>query len=220
MNKSIKTIAIGAIIFVGLYFSYFVFNAVRYGYIPNRRTYKDYLWIFKDSIIPDLDTNFCYSYIRKEDVYNNFHYKEDYNIIVWEFKDFSNLKLDSIKIYEKTNLDDLQIRSGVTLNSGSDLEIAIKWGLAFNNSLRVNLDKYSTVDRYILSNNYKGFYGSINNMTLSNKKNEHQILLNNTNGKTPTLFLLYTGHSSFYIIMINSAEAFDEQILNILNLSK
>jgi hypothetical protein len=219
MNKTIKTIVIiGLIIFVGLYVSHFVLNAVRYGYTPHFNAYKAYLWIFKDSVIPDLDTNFCYSFIRKKDVYNNFHYKKNYNIVVWEFKDFSSLKLDSIRINEKTNLDNLHIKSGVTLNSGSDLEITIKYGSTFNNSLTVNLDKYSSVDRYIVSNSYKGFYGSINNITLSNEKNEHQALLDYTNGKTPTIFLIYTGHSSFFLIMINSTEAFDERILNILNL--
>lgn len=55
-------------------------------------------------------------------------------------------------------------------------------------------------------------------MSLSDGKGEHQVLLNYTEGKTPTVFLLYKSHQSFYVIMINSEQPFDEKIINILNL--
>jgi hypothetical protein len=177
------------------------------------------MWIFKDSVKSDIDTNFCYSYLKKRDVYNNFHYKGTYNIIIWEFKDLSIAELKKATINQNVNLDDVKFGSGEILNKKSDLEITIKYGFAFNYTMNVNLDGYSKIERNFEGANYKGFYGSINKISLSDEKGEHQILLDYTKGQTPTVFLLYKGHQSFYLIMINSEKPLDESIINILNLS-
>ncbi|MNY41144.1 hypothetical protein D3C86_1759330 [compost metagenome] len=55
-------------------------------------------------------------------------------------------------------------------------------------------------------------------MSLSNEKGEHLILSDFTKGPTPTVFLFYKGHQSFYVIIINSENPFDENIIKILNL--
>lgn len=218
MNKTLKIIISGVIAIVISYFAYFFYGIIRYSHSSNWQTYKQYMWIFKDSVKSDIDTNFCYSYLKKRDVYNNFHYKGTYNIIIWEFKDLSIAELKKATINQNVNLDDVKFGSGEILNKKSDLEITIKYGFTFNYSMNVNLDGYSKIERNFEGANYKGFYGSINKMSLSDEKGEHQILLDYTEGQTPTVFLLYKGHQSFYLIMINSEKPFDESIINILNL--
>lgn len=176
------------------------------------------MWVLKDSAKTDIDTNFCYSYAKKRDVYNNFAYKDTYNVMVWEFKDLANAELKKATIYRNVNFDDVKFDSGEILNKGNDLEITINYGFVFNDAMNVNLDKYSKIQRDISGPNYKGFYGSINKMSLSNEKGEHQIISDFTTELTPALFLFYKGRQSFFIIMIYSDKPFDENIIKILNL--
>lgn len=218
MNKTLKIIISGIITVVVCYFIYFFYGIIRYSHSSDWQTYKQYMWFFRDSVRNDIDTSFSYSYVKKRDVYNNIHYKGSYNIIIWEFKDLSVAELKKVSINQNVNLDDLKFRSGEILNKKTDLEITIKYGFAFNYTMNVNLDGYSKIERNFEGTNYKGFYGSINKMSLSDEKNEHQIILDYTKGQTPTVFLLYKGHQSFYLILINSEKPFNESIINILNL--
>jgi len=218
MNKTLKIIIAGIIIIVISYLSYFFYGIIRYSHSSDWQTYKQYIWIFKDSAKKDINTNFCYSYVKERDVYNNFDYKDIYNIIIWEFKDLANTELKKSTINQNINLEDVKFDSGEILNKGSDLEFTINYGFVFNSAINVNLDESSKIERTFKGANYKGFYGSINQMSLSNEKGEHQILSDFTNGLTPTVFLFYKGRQSFYIIIINSKNPFDENIIKILNL--
>jgi hypothetical protein len=218
INKTLaKIIAVAFAIIIG-FFAYFFYGIIRYSHSADWHIYKQYMWVFKDSAKSDINTRFCYSLIKKGDIYNDFYYKDTYKIIVWEFKDLSNVELKKATINQNVNLDDVKFERGEILNMGSDLEIPINFGSVFNNAMNVNLDENSKIERTFEGTNYKGFYGSINQMSLSNEKDEHEILLNYTRGLTPTVFLFYKGHQSFYIIMINSKKPFDESIINILNL--
>jgi hypothetical protein len=219
MNKVTKIIAIALITIVALYLSYFVFNIFRYAHVPSWITYKNYMWVFKDSTKSDIDTNFCYSYVRKRDIYNNFHYKKIYNIILWDLKDLKYSTLDDISINQGANLNDIKFASGEVLNKESDLEINIKSGNKFTNKMNVQLDKISKIERIIETERYKGFYGSINKMTFNNEKNEAQMLFNYVKGSTPSIFLVFKGHGGFYAIIINSEQPVDENIINILDLN-
>ncbi|MEO6176383.1 MAG: hypothetical protein ABIP27_14625 [Flavobacterium circumlabens] len=218
MNKTLKITIAGIIIIVISYLSYFFYGIIRYSHSSDWQTYKQYMWIFKDSAKTNINPNFCYSYVKERDVYNNFDYKDNYNIIVWEFKDLANAELKKSTINQNVNLEDVKFDSGEILNKGSGLEFTINYGFVFNSTINVNLDKYSKIDRTFKGANYKGFYGSINQMSLSNEKGEHQILSDFTKGLTPTVFLFYKGRKSFYIIIINSKNPFDENIIKILNL--
>ncbi|SHG60262.1 hypothetical protein SAMN05443663_103278 [Flavobacterium defluvii] len=200
------------------YLSYFFYGVIRYSHSSDWQTYKQYMWIFKDSAKKDINTNFCYSYVKERDVYNNFDYRDIYNIVVWEFKDLGNAELKKSTINQNVNLEDVKFESGEILNKNSDMEITISYGFVFNSAINVNLDNYSKIQRTFKGTNYKGFYGSINQMSFSNEKGEHQVLSDFTKGPTPTVFLFYKGHQSFYIIMINSKNPFDENIIKILNL--
>ena len=218
MNNTLKIIMAGIIIIVISYLSYFFYGIIRYSHSSDWQTYKQYTWVFRDSVKTNIDTNFCYSYVKKRDVYNNFAYKDTYNVMVWEFKDLDNAELKKATINRNVNFDDVKFDSGEILKMGSDLEITIKYGFVFNDAMNVNLDKYSKIQRTINGPNYKGFYGSVNKMSLSNEKGEHQIISDFTTGLTPALFLFYKGRHSFFIIMICSDKPFDENIIKILNL--
>lgn len=216
MNKTLKII-IASIIIIS-YLSYFFYGIIRYSHSSDWQTYKQYMWIFKDSAKADINTNFCYSYVKERDVYNNFDYKDIYNVMVWEFKDLGNADLKKSTINQNVNLEDVKFDSGEILNKGSNLELTINYGFVFNSSINVNLDKYSKIEKNFKGANYKGFYGSINKMSFSNEKGEHQILSDFTKQITPALFLFYKGRQSFSIIMIYSKKPFDENIIKILNL--
>ncbi|WP_348799191.1 hypothetical protein [Flavobacterium adhaerens] len=216
-------IIIAGIVAIGIsYLSYFFYGIIRYSHSSDFQAYKQYMWIFKDSAKKDINPNFCYSYVKERDVYNNFDYKDNYNIIVWEFKDMGNAELEKSTINQNVDLGDVKFESGEILNKGSDLEFNINYGFVFNYAINVNLDEYSKIERTFRGANYKGFYGSINQMSFSDKKGEHQILSKYTEGATPAIFLFYKGHQGFYIIMINtmvvSKKPFDENIIKILNL--
>lgn len=219
MNKTLKIIIIASIsMLVISYLSYIFYGIIRYSHSSDWQTYKQYIWIFKDSAKKDINTNFCFSYVKERDVYNNFDYKDIYNVMVWEFKDLGNAELKKSTINQNVDLEDVKFDSGEILNKGSNLELTINYGFVFNSAINVNLDKYSKIERTFKETNYKGFYGSINQMSFSDEKGEHQILLDFTKRITPTLFLFYKGHQSFYIIMIYSKNPFDENIIKILNL--
>jgi hypothetical protein len=220
MNKNLKIIIIVSLSIIGFHYISFLGERLIYGHSLNEGIYKQYMWAFKDSIKQDIDTNYCVSCVTKKDVYNSFLYKKNY-VTVWEFKDLGSAELNKMNIKQNINLDDIKFNSGEILNKGGDLEINIKYGFAFKNAMTVNVDDLSKIQRTFEGANYKGFYGSINKMSLSDEKGKPQIVLNYTKGLTPTVFLLYKGHQSFYLIMINPIDTkkpFDENIINIFNL--
>jgi hypothetical protein len=217
INKILKIIGILLITFMVCYFIYFIYVFFITGHMPSRQAYKQYMWIFKDSIKKDLDSNYHFSWVKKRDIYNNFNYRGKFNIMVWEFKDQTN---PEFVLLQNADLYNVRFRSGVVLNDEGALEINIKPVYAFNDTIKIFLDEYSTIESEVKGSNFSGFFGHINNMSLSNEKDEHQIIFDYTGGKTLTLFLVYKRYGSFYLIMINSinpAMQFDESILKIMN---
>jgi hypothetical protein len=221
MNKVFRIIVALVITLIVGYFSYFLYEFFINSHLPSKQKYKEYIWIFKDSVKSEIDSNSCISLVKKRDVYNNFRYKGTYNIIIWEFKDQNITDLNEVVFTQNANLYNIKFRSGQVLNKGSDLEISIKSGFAFNDTIKVILDEYSQIERKVNGSNYKGFYGFVNNMSLSDEQDRHQIIFDYTGGKTRTVFLIYKGHNSFFLIMINTINPemqFDESIIDILNL--
>lgn len=146
MPKTLKIIILSAIGIVVCYLVYFIYITKRYSHSPNWYTYKNYLSFFKDSVKNDLDTNFCYSYVQKHDIYNSFNYKHEYYISIWEFKDLNRAELKKVSINQNINLDDVKFSSGEVLNKKTDLEITIKFGFDFNHTMNVNLDNHSKIE--------------------------------------------------------------------------
>ena len=97
-------------------------------------------------------------------------------------------------------------------------ETYISYELPFNNSLKVNLDENCIIKKRIEGKNYRGFFGEILKMSLSNSQGKQLVLFDYKEGVTPTLFILYKHQGRFLVIIINSKEKFDESIIKILKL--
>jgi hypothetical protein len=231
---------------IGVFVLHFAYMFFRHGHSPNWIACKSYMWIFKDSarkniyFIPENLTTVCFSYSKKRDVYNGFPYFDEqtgarYGIFVWEFKDMSNFDLNKISINQNVPLNSLKIWSGEILGDPKDtMPVNIKYGFEFKHNLNVNLNEYSKIAGTFSGKNYKGFYGTIDQMSFSDERGRHQIFFGGNHATslwenwspkehevsyTPTVFLLYKGHGSFYVIMINSKWSFkDASIIKILNL--
>lgn len=227
MKKFVKILAVVAIICFFVYFAYFMYGVFGNGYSADLETCKQYMWIFKDSYKANLvnphEKFLCLSEVGKRDIYNGFHYykvHKMYPISVWEFKDLSKVDLSKIVINQNVDLDNVKFLSEVILNYGGSMPVTVKHGFSFQKTISINLDSYSKIKETFEGHNYKGFYGTINKMSFNNEKGEPQIVFDYIDESfSPTVFLLYKGHKSFYVIIINAQQPFkDASIVNILNL--
>ena len=224
MNK-IKKVIMAVIIFYAIYYIYGVYHHSFHW----RVVCKQYMWLFKESIKNSIDPasqSICYSLVKKRDIYNIFHYHQGsnmYPMVIWEFKDMANADLNKIPINQHVDFGYIKVR-GEIFDSQSSSPVTVKYTAAFHNAMNVNLDGLSKIDGTFSGPNYKGFYGSINKMSFSNEKGEHQIIFDysykpHKDSFSPTVFLLYKGHQSFYVIIVNSEQPFkDASIINIFNL--
>jgi hypothetical protein len=225
-----KKIVITIIAVVVICIAYFVYVVIEDGHSFNWKTCKQSTWIFKKSVTKDIDPNgrsLCSSYVKKNDIFNTFHYfhgRDMYPIFVWEFKDLRNVDLGKITINQNIDLSNIKISFGETFHANSSSPVSIKYGFSLRGGLSVNLDSFSKIDGAFHGPNYKGFYGTINTMSFNNKKGKPQIIFDYSDKPykssfSPTVFLLYKGHHSFYVIIINSEKPFkNANIINILNL--
>lgn len=220
MNDTFKIIKSGIIAFAFLFVAYFLI--VFFSTHSDTKDYKNYLWIFKDSVKNEIIDPFSSSYSKSCDVFNVFHIR-DFRIIIWEFKDMKEAELKDVSFHENILLDQVIFFSGETLGKKSDLETTIKFRCAFNNFMGINLDKTSKIVRKFESHNYKGFYGNVNVMSFSDENYDHQILMKYVDGSRPTVFLTYKSVNGFYIIIINRVDnieqPFDENAIGFLNLN-
>jgi hypothetical protein len=219
MNKTSKIIIAGILFAVLSYAGYFIFNVVVYSHRLNYETCKKYLWLFSTQAKNDLDTNFSYSCIQKHDIYNHYIYKNVYYVTIWEFKKLKSIRLSKISINDDLGIEDTKINPGETINVGSSPEITMKYGFDFHNSMNVSLGGDSKIDSSFTMNDFKGFYGTANQMLFSNAEGKPLILFNYTNDKQYGLFIWYKGYGSFYLFIINSDKPFDPQrLIKIFNL--
>ncbi|MEI8202172.1 MAG: hypothetical protein WCH34_04120 [Bacteroidota bacterium] len=218
LKKIFKIILRGVITIIVLFIGYSIFITVFYSYHTDMKNYNRYIWIFNDSTKANVDTFDFVGHVKKNNILYTYKLKNTY-ILVWEFIDLSSIDLNKVVINKNINLDELKFYYGEIWNK--DLlplpKITVKYNLPFENIFEINLDENSKISKIINANNYKGFYGDISKMSLSNKKREYLILFDYRYHQ-PTLFLSYKGHNSFFIIIINSENLFDESIINILNL--
>jgi hypothetical protein len=219
MNKILKIIVYSGLVIIILYLIYFIGGLFIYGYSTDWDLYKKYTFLLKDSVSNNLDWSGNSSEVGYNDVCNSFRTKDSIRITIWDFRDLRQVDLKKIKFTQDVDLGDIKFGRGDILFSKSDIPVTVEYGFSFDNALVINLDQYSTVLSHIEKDYYRGFYGRINKLSLSNGiTNKHQILFNYKNGQTPVLFLLYKDHQSFYLILIDSKKPFDEKIINILNL--
>jgi hypothetical protein len=233
-NKLKLLIKIVATLIVG-YIIYFVGDYMIHGHSTDWKKWKEYTYLFNDSIIQDVDTFLASSYETRNDIYTNFHYIPNdsgrtieekflynpkdsaYNVVFWEFKKLSHLNAKEVQIRTNQNLENLKLKRGEILNSKSDQRISIHFGFEYQ-SIAVNIDNQSKVEKLIEGQNYKGFLGSINRISLSNENNDHEIFIDYVPIQKQVLFLIYNSNQRFYLILIDSDKSFDESMIKILNL--
>jgi hypothetical protein len=201
-------------------------------YSMDNKTYKQYMWILKDSVINDIDT-LGFSFVEKNDVCNLLHYKCFidtinnertincwYAIKVWEFKNLTNIDLYKVSINTNANVS-TELPSAEILNAEGGLPITVKDNFEFNgNSMSINLDKDSKLISEFDSSNYKGFYGIVNRLSLSDENNHDQIIFSYAKDQNPVVFFLYKGHESFYLISVNAQNGhpLDKDVIKMFNL--
>ncbi len=235
MDKKLKYLLRAVAVVIIVYIIYFIGDYMIHGHSTDWKKWKEYSYLFDDSIIQDVDTFIASSYVTKNDIQTTFHYipndsgrtieeKFLYNpkdtafrVFFWEFKKLSHVKVDEVDIRANQNLDNLKLKRGEILDSKSDQRISIHFGFEYEKMI-INVDNHSKVNKYINEKNYKGFIGSINRMSFSNENNEHEIFIDYVPFQKQVLFLIYNSNDRFYIIIIDSDKYFDESIMRILNL--
>lgn len=218
--KKIKITLIVVASLIGCYLIYSVFIIAKYKHRTEMFNYKPYLWIFNDSVKSQVDTNRFVGSVRERDILYQYILENKYYVSIWEFKDLSEVKLNEVSISDKVNLGSVNIIPREVINAKASPEINIELGFSFNHSVSLNIDKHSEIIKTIETTAYKGFYGLVNKLSLSNEKGKHLIVFDYPGGNEPTLFLLYKTSAGFYVVFINSKNVpFDESILKLLNLS-
>jgi hypothetical protein len=186
------------------------------------KNFSSYLWIFDESAKEEIDSNFFVGCLRKRDVLFNYIYTKDetkFLIGIWEFKNPAIKDFKYSTINQNINLDDVKFRAGEVLGNKSSPEVMVRFGAFFKNSININLDEHSKVEKIIETENYKGFYGTVNKMSFSDEDGEPWVIHDYLSGKEPCMVLLCKGQKSFYAIIISSEKPFDESIIDIFNLS-
>lgn len=235
MDYKIKRLLKAVAIIVLSYILYFWGDYIVHSHSTDWKKWKEYTYLFDDSIIQEVDTFLASSYLTQNDIYTNFHYIPNssgvtieekflynpkdttYNVAFWEFKKLSHIKPKEVDIRTNQDLDMLKLKRGEVLNSKSDQRISIHFGFEYK-SMTINVDNHSKIEEYLSGTNYKGFIGSINRMSFSNEKDEHEIFFDYVPIQKQVMFLIYNKNDRFIVIIIDSEKQFDKSILKILNL--
>jgi len=214
----ILSIVLSILIYVGYSISIFKIQ----GHKSELYDYKKLICVFKEAERRYIDTTSLGfdGAIGKNDILYNYVYKKDYYIMVWKLNEMKGVNANNIIINNGVNLDnvDFYYSEGLNENQYYVPNLKMKLGFSLKNTFNINIDRESNIIRTFNSTNYKGFYGSINKITLSNEKNKHVVLLKYKSRHEPTVFLLYKMGEDFYVIVVNSKKQLDDDILKIFQL--
>lgn len=207
-----------SIVSLGFYF----FGILKSTHKTEFKNFNRYLWLFQDSLHKDINKYFYVGRIGERDIMYDYIYRNEnsnYYITIWELKDLINNDLNEILINQNANLEIVKFEWGEIFNENSVLpKITMKMHLSFRNWMSVNLNENSKITNFINSENYKGFYGTIDKMSFNNDKGEVLVLFEYKKEPLQSLVIFYKCNYGFYAILINSSETIDENILNILAL--
>ena len=219
--KKVKILLIIIVSLLGCYLGYNIFTIIKYSHGVEMDDYKPYMWVFNDSVKKDVDTTRFVGHTRERDILFRYRLQNNYVVSIWELKDLNGTLLHKIPINSNVDFSDVQIMPYELLNKYESPEITVELGFSINGAISLNLDNNSKIIKTIETPKYKGFYGIVNKMSISNDKGKHLIIFDYTKENEPTVFLFYKTTRSFYIIFINSLEKvpIDENVINLLNLS-
>ncbi|MBC8014908.1 MAG: hypothetical protein H7X79_04100 [Sporomusaceae bacterium] len=218
--KIVKILVIAIASLLGCFVGYNIFIAVKHNHSTNMFDYEPYMWIFNDSVKNDIDTNRFVSSIKERDLLFQYLLYSGYRVGVWEFKDLNHVELEEISINNNVDLSKVNIIPREVINYKASPEINIELGFKFNHAIGLNIDNRSTIITPIETPKYKGFYGIVNKLSLSDGQGKHLIIFDYPDGPRPMVFLFYRTSKGFYIIYIDSInEPFDASIIHLLDLS-
>ena len=224
MNYFYKTLKIltvvGGLVIIGLIANLILKKGV-YGHDTDFKSTNNF-FIFKDSIKSDIDS-LRFSYYTKNDVLSYYHYtrisldKEiDFVVSIWEFKNLNKIKLENCEIGQ-ANLDNVFFEEVQVLSLDSGNEKNVKYDFSFQNGFNIFIDKNDSIFKHYFDKRYKGYFGKFNKIGLKNK-NGFQIIIDNSSVNNLTSFIIFKKKSSIYLVLINSEEEFNSDIINILDL--
>lgn len=220
MNK-LKIVLIFIICLVGCYYTYNFFTMIKYSHGIEMDDYEPYMWIFQDSVRKDVDTSFFAGHIRERDILYQYRFKNKYLVSIWELKDLNKIQLDEIPINSNVDFSGINIMPSEGLNKGVSPKITVELGFSLDSTISLNLDNNSKIITTIETPKYRGFYGKVNKLSISNEKGKHIIQLDYPYENPYTVFLFYKSSRSFYIIFIKANEKvpLDENVIQYLKLS-
>jgi hypothetical protein len=223
MRKKITILVLIILFVIICYVGYAIAMFRIYSHRNGITNYKLLLEVFKEKEKCRIDSSILKfkGSVGKDDVIFNYIYSKDYYILIWKFLNNRGQNLDNIKINEGIDLNNINFYYGEIINKNLYYlpELNIKLGFSLKNTINININKNSAILRTFQYENYKGFYGIINEISFNDEKNKPQALLSYRSGHEPTILLFYTTPNNFYIIVINSKKQFDESILKILQLN-
>lgn len=205
-----------------------------YGHRPDFSTVgQKYLYIFKDSIQYKIDENPA-SWVGRHDNLVHFIYYDsikdkrdyyevddttynNYYIAVWNFESLNNYSLNEVYINSSSHIEITSYLYGETLDPDGYCPTTVKF-LYDIDGLILNVSDDSKIIKEFSGENYKGFYGLLNKVSISNRKGAPQIYFNFKKSLTPTIFIIHSGSSGFHLIKINATKHLNEDIIKVFNL--
>ncbi len=194
---------------------------INYGYDFRYIPMKDS--IYKKSALNDMFIDNI-ARQRSTDNFKVHLFDMDYSIFEWEIFDLKNLNIKDVSINIKKNYSN-KLDFYYNLYRDDNPEVHIAHRLEFKTKkININLDEKSKILKFYESSNYKGFFGIVNKMSISNSNNENYATFDYKFGQRNTILIVYKTINSFYIIHFRPpgyekiGEELQENIINILNL--
>jgi hypothetical protein len=219
MKILLKIILITIAFVIVSFISMYAYNWLKFGYHVDMRNYRPYFWIFTDTAKKEINTKFFVSYSRRTDIINAFSYKENCQILIWEFKDLKMTQLKDIGFKSDNNLSDIKFKTYEILNKNSYPEIRVNFGSFFKSTMNVNFDQYSKILWHFDGRNYRGVKGILHKMLLSDINEKNLVTIDYFDQTRYFTGLIYKGHDSFFLILITSKGTISDDIMNIFNLN-
>lgn len=202
---------------------------------------EKFTFLFTDSALAHIDTNFVRSIYTKNDELQSYIYLPNttqeklkrpylidtdttYYIDIWAFKNLDYILLDSVKFKENQLINCPFPESD---NAKGDFQAYdVKSGMvkliydsySFS-KMSIKTDTDSEIFKYLNSKNYKGLLGSISTLSLCNENGLDEVFFVFVPKQNYVLFLLYKKDQILYFILINSKYFMDEKILRLLKLN-
>jgi hypothetical protein len=177
-----------------------------------------YMWLFNENVRSQVIQNVSTNESRKEDTVATYNFNE-YKFTIFKIsqKNIESDKIqlnyiDSFEYFERTF-------NGQILNKDAYPfpEVWVSSDVNFQDELDVNIDQFSTIDTTFFHSTYLGFLGNIYKLGIG-IHHENFVLFDYKDKPTRTLFIYFKKER--IIVVINSKDDFNIEILNLLNLSE